>query len=71
MPNFYIMDYVKFECKGKENDQMFVAVGQFVSFEVIENGYSSQVLIDRNDLDRLMPLLLKYYYKLHDYERLD
>jgi hypothetical protein len=71
MPNFYNMDYVNLKCKSKEEDQMFVAIGQYVSFEVIENGYSSQILIDRNDLEKLLPLLLKYYYKLHEYDWMD
>jgi len=65
------MDYVNLKCKSKENDQMFVAIGQYVSFEVIENNYSSQILIDRNDLEKLLPLLIKYYYKLHEYDWMD
>ncbi len=62
------MDYIKFECKGKKEDEMCVAIGKYISFEVIEDGYSSNVVIDRNDVEKLIPLLLKYYYKLHDYE---
>lgn len=68
MPNFYIMDYINLKCKAKEKDQMFVAIGKRISFEVIEDGYSSTVLIERDDLEKLLPLLLKYYYKLHSYE---
>lgn len=62
------MDYIKFECKGKEGDEMYVAIGKYISFEVIEDGFSSNIVIDRNDLEKLIPLMLKYYYKLHDYE---
>lgn len=64
------MDYIKFECKKKESDEMYVAIGKYISFEVIENGFSSSVVIDRTDVEKLIPLMLKYYYKLHDYELL-
>jgi hypothetical protein len=63
------MDYIEIECKVNEENKIYVAIGQYVSFEVIENGYSSQVLIDRNDFEKLLPLLVKYYYKQHDYEK--
>lgn len=62
------MDYIKFECKVKKEDEMFVAIGKHITFEVIEDGYSSNIVIDRNDVEKLIPLMLKYYYKLHDYE---
>jgi hypothetical protein len=64
-------DYIKIDCKFREGDKAFFSIGTKFGIEIIEDNVSSSIILDKEDIEKILPLMLAYYYKLNIYERMD
>lgn len=56
-------DYLEFKCTNVANDLMFVSIGEYLCFECIEGENRAAITISKSDIEKLIPFILKYYYK--------
>ena len=56
-------DYLEFQCTNIQNDKMFVSIGEYLCFECVEGENRAAITISKSDIEKLLPLILKYYYK--------
>ncbi len=61
-------DYLEFKCADIETDTMFVSIGKYLCFECIEKNERAAVTLTREDIEKLIPFMLKYYYNLEPNE---
>jgi hypothetical protein len=64
--NYKMEDWLKFECKlSPENgESLLVSDGTTMLFQIYKDGKDiGGVGIDRNDLEKLLPYLVKWYYE--------
>jgi Holliday junction resolvase len=61
-------DYLEFECINISSDVMFVSIGEYLCFECVEGENRAAVTITRNDLEKLLPFILKFYYNIEPNE---
>lgn len=61
-------DYLEFKCFNVSTDKMFVSIGDKLCFECVEGESRAAVTITRNDIEQLLPFILKYYYNIEPNE---
>lgn len=61
-------DYLEFKCSKVTNDTMFVSIGEYLCFECIEGKDRAAVTISKDDIEKLLPFILKYYYNIEPNE---
>jgi Holliday junction resolvase len=61
-------DYLEFECINISSDVMFVSIGEYLCFECVEGENRAAVTITRNDVEKLLPFILKFYYNIEPNE---
>jgi hypothetical protein len=61
-------DYLEFQCANVLNDVMFVSIGEYLCFECVEGENRAAVTISNNDIEKLLPFILKFYYNLEPNE---
>ena len=61
-------DYLEFECINISSDVMFVSIGEYLCFECVEGENRAAVTITRNDIEKLLPFILKFYYNIEPNE---
>jgi hypothetical protein len=47
---------------------MFVSIGEYLCFECVEGENRAAVTISNNDIEKLLPFILKFYYNLEPNE---
>jgi hypothetical protein len=47
---------------------MFVSIGEYLCFECVEGENRAAVTITRNDVEKLLPFILKFYYNIEPNE---
>lgn len=56
-------DYLEFECCEISTDKVFISDGHNLCIECVENGQRAAVCISRDDIEKLLPYLLNFYYR--------
>jgi len=64
-------DYIEIKCKDNERDKAYFSIGTKFGIQIIEDNLSTTIVLDKQDIEKILPLMLAYYYKLNVYERLD
>jgi len=61
-------DYLEFKCANIPSDVMYVSIGEYLCFECVEGESRAAITITRNDIEQLLPFILKYYYNIEPNE---
>jgi len=58
------MDFIEFRCKliPDSEESLIVGMGETMLFSIYKGSTYMEVGLNKEDLDRLIPLLLKFYY---------
>jgi hypothetical protein len=62
--NFLKMDFIEFTCKlsPESEESLIVGTGETMLFSIYRGSTYMEVGLNKEDIDRLIPLLLKFYY---------
>lgn len=58
------MDFIEFTCKlmPESEESLIVGTGETMLFSIYKGSTYMEVGLNKEDIDRLIPLLLKFYY---------
>ena len=58
------MDFIEFRCKliPESEESLIVGTGETMLFSIYKGSTYMEVGLNKEDMDRLIPLLLKFYY---------
>lgn len=58
------MDFIEFTCKlsPQSEESLIVGTGETMLFSIYKGSTYMEVGLNKEDIDRLIPLLLKFYY---------